>query len=98
MGAKQTYRRVKKVIALQWRGVMVVLILIISVVYFAIIFLKMDSNMTEAMTDPNVSQPWLICLVTKNGDKNKCLDDIAPLITSEASTLAVLYLIAVCTL
>lgn len=95
--AGQAYRRVKKVIALQWRGTIIVLIMIINVVYLAVVFVQMDNTVTAAMQDLGRAEPWLLCLVLNEGDKNVCLDQVkaAGLVTNEATVMAVLILLSV---
>ena len=99
--ARQAYRRVKRVIALQWRGVAIVLLIIAEVVFFAIVFVSMDSNLTNATRDNGAKlEPWLVCLVFSSGDgpkaaRDACLDRISNVVTSEPTVLAVLICLSV---
>ena len=94
--AGQAYRRVKKVIALQWRGTVIVLIIIINVVFLAVVFVQMDNTVTAAMQDLGKAEPWLLCLVLNGGDKTACLDQVqkAHLVTKESTVMAVLILLS----
>ena len=94
--AGQAYRRVKKVIALQWRGTVIVLIIIINVVFLAVVFVQMDNTVTAAMQDLARAEPWLLCLVLNGGDKTPCLGKVqeARLVTNEATVMAVLILLS----
>ena len=94
--AKQAYRRVKKVVALQWRGILVVLIIVANVTFLSIIFVSMDNNIQAASKNYSKAEPWLLCLVVHHGDKNKCLDKVGGLAQSEASVMAALILLSVC--
>jgi hypothetical protein len=40
-------------------------------------------------------EPWLLCLIQHNGDKNQCLDLAASLVVNEATVMAVLMLLSV---
>ena len=92
---KAAYRRVRKVIALQWRGIAIVLIIIADVVFFSVIFVALD-NKTQAETqDVAKVQPWLSCLLLSGGNKNACLDKASGLVINEATVLAVLILLSV---
>ena len=94
--ARAAYRRIRKVVALQWRGIMVVIIMIISVVDFSIVFLKLDAMQAQAQ-EAGVNggmRPWLACLVANRGDKNKCLDKIDGVILSEPIIVATIYLLS----
>jgi len=95
--AGQAYRRVKKVIALQWRGTLIVLIIIVNVVFLAVVFVQMDNTVTAAMQDLGKAEPWLLCLVMNGGDKTSCLGKVkaASLVTNEATLMAVLILLSV---
>ncbi|KAL9103423.1 MAG: hypothetical protein Q9163_001525 [Psora crenata] len=94
--ARQAYRRIKKVIALQWRGTAIVLIIIVNVVYLAVVFVQMDNTMTAALQDLERVQPWLLCLILNQGNKNACLDKVkeAHLVTSEPKAMSVLLLLS----
>ncbi|KIW22884.1 uncharacterized protein PV07_11134 [Cladophialophora immunda] len=91
--ARQTYRRVKRVVELQWRGASIVLVIIAEVVFFSVVFVSMDNS---TKVDPALlqkSQPWLTCLVAHGGDKNKCLSLASGLVKSEGIVLAVLIVL-----
>ena len=98
--AGQAYRRIKKVIALQWRGTLIVLIIIINVVFLAVVFVQMDNTVTAAMQNLQKAEPWLLCLVINQGNKSACLNEVksADLVTNEATVMAVLILLSVCPL
>lgn len=93
--AKQAYRRIKKVVALQWRGILIVLIIVLDVTFLSIIFVSMDNNIQKVRKDYSKAEPWLLCLVTHYGDKNACLDQVGDLAQDEASVMAVLILLSV---
>ena len=92
--ARATYRRVRKVIALQWRGVVVVMILLISAIYFAIIFQLFDSLSQQAIENPQRTEKWVLCMAANKGKKEACLNFVNELSLSEPVVLAVLFLIS----
>ena len=92
---RQAYRRVRRVIELQWRGIAIVLLIIADVVFFAVVFVFMDETETTKLKDPEQSLGWLSCLVENHGDKNKCLDFAASIVVNEATVMAVLFLLSV---
>lgn len=95
LSAKQAYRRVKRVIQLQWRGATIVLVIIGEVVFFAIVFVSMD-NSTQVNSDMlRRSEPWLLCLSTTQGNRDQCLQYARELVESEAVVLAVLIVLGV---
>ena len=96
--ARAAYRRVKKVIALQWRGIVVVLLIIVDVVFFAVIFIKMDNTTTAEAENVDNELPWLICLIANAGHKDACVPLASGIVLSEAAVMAVLILLSVCCL
>lgn len=92
---KQAYRRVRRVIELQWRGIAIVLLIIADVVFFAVVFVFMDDTENSIVKNPGRSLPWLACLVKTQGDKNTCLPLASNLVVNEATVTAVLLLLSV---
>lgn len=92
---RQKYRRIKRVLYMQWRGVAVVMLIIMNVVFFAVVFVSMDNNLQA--TNANLSQvePWLLCLGLTQGNKAECLPLAKDLVTNEATIIAVLVFLAV---
>lgn len=95
MTPHQAYRRVQRVIQLQWRGIAIVLIIIADVVFFSIVFVFLDNKLQEAKENPALSLPWVECLLENNGDKTKCFAEAGGLVINQATDAAVLLLLAV---
>lgn len=91
---RQALRRIQRVIALQWRGIMVVIVIITDVIFFATVFLKFED--TNEQTPENLIKAlmWLQCILKNNGDKNMCLDVAAKMVIPEATAIAVIYLLS----
>lgn len=94
---RQAYRRVRRVLELQWRGIAIVLIIITDVIFFAVVFVYLDNNETAVLSDESRAEPWILCLAESNGDKDKCLDLAGALVVNEATVMAVLILLSVST-
>jgi hypothetical protein len=92
---RQAYRRVRRVIELQWRGIAIVLLIIADVIFFAVVFVFMDDIETNVLKDPTKSLKWLGCLMESQGDKNLCLSFAGSLVVNEATVMAVLILLSV---
>lgn len=97
MTPRMAYRRVRRVIELQWRGIAIVVLIITDVIFFSVVFVFMDNNEAAVTADLARAQPWLLCLVSAQGKKNQCLPLAAPLVVNEATVMAVLILLSVCT-
>jgi hypothetical protein len=95
---RQAYRRVRRVLELQWRGIVIVLIIIADVIFFSVVFVFLDDIEQSLLTNPTKGQEWLLCLITANGDKNKCTEVAKDLVVNEATVMAVLVLLSVCDL
>ncbi|KAH6675602.1 G protein-like protein-coupled receptor : GPCR, secretin-like protein [Halenospora varia] len=91
---RQAYRRVRRVIELQWRGIAIVLLIIADVVFFAVVFVFMDDMEANIINKPAKSLPWLTCLITSKGDKNSCLKFAETLVINEATVMSVLLLLS----
>lgn len=95
MTPRQAYRRVRRVIALQWRGIAIVLIIAADVIFFSIIFVFQDNVVQSVSTNPKKAQAWINCLIQNRGQKNMCLEQAGSLAVNEATVGAVLLLLAV---
>jgi len=91
---RQAYRRIRRVIELQWRGIAIVLLIIADVIFFAVVFVFMDDTEASLLKDPLKSEDWLGCLINAQGDKNKCLKSAQSLVINEATIMAVLVLLS----
>ncbi|KAI9720449.1 MAG: hypothetical protein M1812_002955 [Candelaria pacifica] len=94
VSAAQAYRRVRRVVHLQWRGIAIAILIIVNVAFFAIVFVYMDNTTQWDPKDIAKAQPWILCLMENGGDKNKCLDLAAHLVVSEATVMAVLIMLS----
>ena len=92
---RQALRRIQRVIALQWRGIMVVIVIITDVIFFATVFLKFED--TTQLTPENTAKAlkWLACILNNNGDKTMCLGVASKMVVPEATAIAVIYLLSV---
>ncbi|KAJ0326727.1 hypothetical protein COL5a_006607 [Colletotrichum fioriniae] len=95
MSPRQAYRRVRRVISLQWRGIAIVLIIIADVIFFSVVFVFQDNTVQAVHDDESIAQAWILCLVSTKGDRTKCLDKAKNMVVNEATITAVLILLAV---
>ncbi|KAK3336158.1 hypothetical protein B0T19DRAFT_436957 [Cercophora scortea] len=94
MTPKQAYRRVRRVIQLQWRGIAIVLIIITDVVFFSVVFVFQDNTSEALKHDDTLAADWIVCLAINKGNKVPCLDLAKPLVVNQATVGAVLLLLA----
>jgi hypothetical protein len=94
MTPRQAYRRVKRVIQLQWRGIAIVLIIVTDVVFFSVVFVFQDNTIQQVTNNPSMADAWITCLALAGGDKTKCLKEARVLVAAQATVGAVLVLLA----
>lgn len=92
--ARQTLRRIQKVLAMQWRGIALILLVLGDVVFLATIFLGFNAITERTPENSKKSQPWLICMATSAGDKNKCLPLAKDFVIPESTAFAMLFLLS----
>lgn len=90
--ARQAYRRVRRVLQLQWRGVALVLIIIANVIFFAVVFINMDREVEPTATNMKKAMPWLMCLTQSS--REECTHHATDLGPNKATILAVVYLLS----
>lgn len=71
--AKAIWRRLKSVLFLQWRGILIVTVCLVDVIFFAVVFVYLDDLESSLITSYERAEPWLLCLVESGGNKNACL-------------------------
>jgi hypothetical protein len=95
MTPRQAYRRVRRVIQLQWRGIVIVLIIICDVIFFAVTFVFLDTTVEAVKTHPSLAATtWILCLMETN-NKNSCLSLAEGMVVSLPTVIAMLVLLAV---
>ena len=92
--ARAVWRRLQKVLWLQWRGICIVTIILVDVVFFSIIFVRLDAFQHSLRSDLAKVEVWLVCLVSHPTDKDSCRPLIEKDIVKESTVVAVLLLLA----
>lgn len=95
MTPRQAYRRVRRVIQLQWRGIVIVLVIVADVIFFSIVFVFQDNTVQAVKEDINLALPWIQCLIKTQGDKETCMNNASNIVVSLPTVIAVLILLAV---
>lgn len=93
MTPRQAYRRVRRVISLQWRGIAVVVVIVIDVCFFSVVFTSLDQSFQKVTHNTNIAEDWVLCLLKFKGDKDQCLDLASSLTINETTVTAVLLLL-----
>ncbi|OXV07155.1 hypothetical protein Egran_05079 [Elaphomyces granulatus] len=90
---RRAYKRARRAIRLQWRSITLVLTLLTHVVFFAVIFIRMNAALVNSPENLAKATPWIDCLVLHQGNKQACLSATQDLGPNEASLIATLLLL-----
>ena len=93
--AKAVYRRVRRVVWLQWRSMTISIFLLVDVVFLSIIWIELDGDISEAMKgDLTRFMPYLVCLFENHGEKSKCFALGQKTLVNESTAIAILMLLS----
>ncbi|ORY08847.1 hypothetical protein BCR34DRAFT_488145 [Clohesyomyces aquaticus] len=95
--ARAVYRRVRKVVWLQWRGLTIVVFILVDVVFFSVVFVYLNSVETHAISDVEKAMPYLICLITAaatGATNDKCYPLGQALFVNQSTVIAVLMMLS----
>lgn len=97
--ARAVYRRVRKVLWLQWRGITIVVCILVDVIFFSVVFIWLNSLTSHATENINDLMPYLLCLINayKETDPNPepCFVLGQDLAVDESTVIAILMMLSV---
>ncbi|KAL5340328.1 hypothetical protein BJX70DRAFT_361448 [Aspergillus crustosus] len=93
--ARQAYRRIRKILKLQWRSNCLVLVILANVLVFAVIFIKADADLEITPENLARAAPWLRCLAVNGGDKTQCFNEAEAVGPNKPTLLALLILLTI---
>lgn len=93
--ARAVYRRVRKVLWLQWRGITIVVFILVDVIFFSVVFIYLNSAQTSSMDDLSKALPFIVCLMKNPADPKECHDIGQNLFVNEGTVIAVLMMLSV---
>ncbi|KAK7522778.1 uncharacterized protein IWZ02DRAFT_253657 [Phyllosticta citriasiana] len=94
--AKIVYRRVSKVFWLQWRGILIVLFVLVDVIFFSVVFVYLDQKETTALNHVETALPLIRCLMEHPYPRSgKCTDAAQGLSVNQGTATATLVLLSV---
>lgn len=91
---RAVFQRLQKVLFLQWRGLGIVSIILVDVIFFSVVFVHVDRLAAAALADFSVTAPWIDCLVSHPTDKEQCVDLVSTWLVNVETVEAVLFLLA----
>jgi len=95
--ARAIYRRVRKVLWLQWRSILICVFILADIIFLSIVFVYVDRVIGGGITAKNMNRvlPWTMCLLKNNGEFDKCYAEGNKLIVSNGIVIAILLLLGV---
>lgn len=92
---KAVYRRVRRVLWLQWRSITIVIFLLVDIVFFSVVWVVLDNNINAAANgDLTHFMPYLLCLFEAGGEKSECFSFGQQALVNESTAIALLMLIS----
>lgn len=92
--ARVIYRRLKSVLYLQWRGMLIVTIVLVDVIFFAVVFVYLDKIEVSMLHDYTRVLPWVVCLIENGGNRDQCFKYSHKWLISEPTIGAMLIMIS----
>jgi hypothetical protein len=93
--ARAVYRRVSKVVWLQWRGITVVVFILVDVIFFSVVFVYLNAVETHAVDDLDKATPYLLCLMSNPTKPDSCFELGQALFVNQSTVIAVLLMLSV---
>lgn len=93
--ARAVYRRVRKVLWLQWRGITIVVFILVDVIFFSVVFIWLNSLTAHASENVAELLPFLLCLMQNPEDPSPCHSLGQDLAVNESTVIAILMMLSV---
>jgi hypothetical protein len=93
--ARAVYHRVRKVLWLQWRGITVVVFILVDVIFFSVVFIWLNSLTEHASERVDDLTPFLVCLISNHPDPSPCFKLGQGLAVNESTVIAVLMMLSI---
>jgi hypothetical protein len=93
--ARAVYRRVRKVLWLQWRGITIVVFILVDVIFFSVVFIWLNSLTSHAKDNVEELMPFLLCLMKSPTAPEPCFSLGQELAVNESTVIAVLMMLSI---
>ena len=97
LGKKLAWRRVHKVMQLQWRSILLSIMVITQSIYFGTVYVAQQRAAEEDAKPEHTKEieAWSLCLITSGGEKEKCLGMAKALGIPETTVVGSLFMASV---
>ncbi|KAI8940263.1 hypothetical protein NX059_003965 [Plenodomus lindquistii] len=93
--ARAVYRRVRKVLWLQWRGITIVVFILVDVIFFSVVFIWLNDITTHATDDIEELRPFILCLIQNPDEPSPCFPLGQILSIDEGTVIAILMMLSI---
>jgi hypothetical protein len=93
--ARAVYRRVRKVLWLQWRGITIVVFILVDVIFFSVVFIWLNSLTSHAKNNVDELKPFLLCLIGSPTKPEPCFPLGQDLAVNESTVIAILMMLSI---
>lgn len=98
--ARLVYRRIVQVLWLYWRSMLIILLVLVAVAFYATVYLKIDYLLLHARARKPQAlakvRPFILCLLEHQGRSDACYDLAGKALITEETAAAVIMLLGVC--
>lgn len=96
-GKRLAWRRVRKVMYLQWRSIVLSVMVAVVIVYFGVVYVALTHRQKQDAMPQHTRrvEAWSTCLVLSSGDKNQCLYLAKALGIEESTVVASMFMASV---
>ncbi|KAF2707760.1 hypothetical protein K504DRAFT_503985 [Pleomassaria siparia CBS 279.74] len=92
--ARVVYRRVSKVVWLQWRGITIVVFILVDVIFFSVVFVYLNAVESRAVNDLEKAMPFLLCLMQHLEPSDACYPLGQSLFVNQSTVVAILLMLS----
>ncbi|KAH7399291.1 hypothetical protein BKA66DRAFT_407056 [Pyrenochaeta sp. MPI-SDFR-AT-0127] len=93
--ARAVYRRVRKVLWLQWRGITIVVFILVDVIFFSVVFIWLNSLTTHAKDNVAELRPYLLCLMQNPTKPDPCFPLGQDIAIDQSTVIAILMMLSI---
>ncbi|KAI5375043.1 hypothetical protein J4E82_006343 [Alternaria postmessia] len=93
--ARAVYRRVRKVLYLQWRGITIVVFILVDVIFFSIVFIWLNSVTSHATDNVEELVPYIMCLMENPTNPKECFDLGQDMAVDQSTVTAILMMLSI---
>jgi hypothetical protein len=93
--ARAVYRRVRKVLWLQWRGITIVVCILVDVIFFSVVFIWLNDITSHALENVDEMGDYLKCLLKSPTDPEPCFPLGQSLAVDQSTVTAILMMLSI---